>query len=256
MQTSKASNGKPASHCTLPHPCCSHGCCEAVLPCNIRSHTSVHGKTSPSPFAVPLVVPFQLRAPLLLLHFSHGWWDCQWAPSYIWKCEETLPPAFPSLNKTGLSLVLLSRKALDLHGHRLTHSPEGPRTCFSYLICSCWGFYTCVLDNLPRHCRSKKASFETKDLKPPEGLSGSSVFQHIPLAFFLLSCSLCAFISFWAPTGLCSEAHYCWHKERQRRGGTSPGADPPGQTASFLLCGAMWDDLIQPQHVQHALSGV
>lgn len=170
--------------------------------------------------------------------------------------EETLPPAFPSLNKTGLSLVLLSRKALDLHGHRLTHSPEGPRTCFSYLICSCWGFYTCVLDNLPRHCRSKKASFQTKDLKPPEGLSGSSVFQHIPLAFFLLSCSLCAFISFWAPTGLCSEAHYCWHKERQRRGGTSPGADPPGQAASFLLCGAMWDDLIQPQHVQHALSGV
>lgn len=159
-------------------------------------------------------------------------WDLQ----VRWMYEETISLAVPSLNKTGLSLVLLSRKALDLHGHRFTHSPEGRRPCLSYLICPCWGFYTCVLDNWPRHCRSKKAPIWNKRLKAPRRIVRQPCAPMYspgflsPFLFFV-----CIYLPFWAPTGLCRDAHHCCCKERQWRGGASPGAGPPGQAASLLL---------------------
>lgn len=145
--------------------------------------------------------------------------------------EETISPALASLNKAGLSLVFLNRKALDSHGHRLTHSPEGARTGFLYLICSCWDFYTCVLDNWPRHCHSKKAPIWNKRLKAPRRI----VWQRCrptyspgflsPFLYFV-----CIYLPFWHPQEC---AVMC--KERQWRGGASPGADPP-RTGSLISC--------------------
>lgn len=211
--------------------------------------------------ALPLVVNFQLRAPLLVLHFSQVWWEQPVSSTLnlkaCWMYEETISPALASLNKTGLSLVFLSRKALDLHGHRLTHSPEGDRTVFLYLICSCWGFYTCVLDNWPRHCHSKKALIWNKRLKAPRRIvrqlcrpTYSPGFLYLFLFFVYI------YLPFWHPQD-CAVIHITAGARRGSGGEQQAlGLTPQDRQPHFFCDWALWDDLIQTQHVQHALSVV
>lgn len=133
-------------------------------------------------------------------------------------------------------------------------SPGGCGSCLLYLICSCWGFYTCVLDNWLRHCHLKKAPTETKDLKPPEGLSGSWTHHCIALAFFFLSCSLSAFL--WRPRGCAVIMHITAGKMKGGgAGGARTGGDPWGYRQPHCFCNrATWNDLMCLQHVQYALS--
>lgn len=114
-------------------------------------------------------------------------------------------------------------------------SPGGCRSCLLYLICSCWGFYTCILDNGLRHCHLKKAPTWNKRFKAPRRVVRQlNTPLYSPGFLFPFLFFVCISL---APTWLCSNnAHHCRQNERWWSGRSKNWRWPLRiQAASLLL---------------------
>lgn len=143
--------------------------------------------------------------------------------------DKTPTPAFPSSKKAMLSLVFLRRKALWLEWSQVALQRQwlaavlGDTACLLYLICSCWGFHTCILANQLRHCRSKKAHTWNKRCKAPrrvvrqlDPLMYSSVFLS-PFLFFV--CTYLLFPGTHTAVQHCTFPQTKWEALRQKEQG-------------------------------------
>lgn len=148
---------------------------------------------------------------------------------YITPLQHSLHPT-----KQNFLHCFLAEKPYDLNGHKEScksscyFSPGGRRSCLLYLICSCLGFHTCVLDNQLRHCHSKESPYLKQKMWSPQKVCQAAqptdVFPWLSFSFPVLCVYLSAFL--WRPCG-CAALHISVGEMKgSPAGGARTGGDP------------------------------
>lgn len=161
MKSFKTSNEKPANHNTLLHHHCSHNWWKAVLPCNTRDWPNIYRQNfSPARVHLCCFAGCRLPAQVCTSHddFLHAegdkWVGTTLGPESVLDIWEHHFFSAPFIEQNRAFFSASQEKSLMTY--MVTRSPSkaadtccsgGHKSCVLYHICSCWGFYTCVLDN-------------------------------------------------------------------------------------------------------------